>query len=220
MTDEEKRARHAAYMRKWRAAHPENAEYQRLYHQRYLADPIRREDSRRQAREWNKENKEYVKERNRARRERIRDELLARERAYYVANRARIREVAKQWYANHKDRYRSYVEAYRADPDVRQSARDRALQWRLDNPDRFKDNRREAKARRRITESSARLARVDYKAVRERSDGRCGICREPLGDLVHYDHIIPLSRGGEHSTQNLQLAHPLCNLRKGNQTAT
>lgn len=32
------------------------------------------------------------------------------------------------------------------------------------------------------------------------------------------DHIVPLSRGGEHSLDNVQCAHLSCNCRKGDQT--
>jgi 5-methylcytosine-specific restriction endonuclease McrA len=31
----------------------------------------------------------------------------------------------------------------------------------------------------------------------------------------HLDHVVPLSRGGEHSYANVQVAHPFCNLSKG-----
>lgn len=44
----------------------------------------------------------------------------------------------------------------------------------------------------------------------------CGICGgevEP-GD-VHLDHIKPFSKGGPTSVSNLQVAHSLCNMRKG-----
>lgn len=31
----------------------------------------------------------------------------------------------------------------------------------------------------------------------------------------HLDHIVPLSKGGEHSYANTQVTHPVCNQRKG-----
>lgn len=37
-----------------------------------------------------------------------------------------------------------------------------------------------------------------------------------LGEEFHVDHIIPLSRGGEHRADNLQVIPAIDNLRKGN----
>jgi 5-methylcytosine-specific restriction endonuclease McrA len=44
----------------------------------------------------------------------------------------------------------------------------------------------------------------------------CGICggAVPVGD-VHIDHIQALANGGPHEESNLQVAHSLCNKRKG-----
>lgn len=54
----------------------------------------------------------------------------------------------------------------------------------------------------------------------------CGICKKPVSqlndrslvDIASLDHIIPLSKGGEHSYANTQLAHLSCNLSKGART--
>ena len=42
----------------------------------------------------------------------------------------------------------------------------------------------------------------------------CGLCGKPLGDDKTFDHIVPLSRGGDNTLANLQLAHLMCNQRK------
>jgi 5-methylcytosine-specific restriction endonuclease McrA len=54
----------------------------------------------------------------------------------------------------------------------------------------------------------------------ERDHGICGICDLPVDQdrgpmRPSIDHIVSLSNGGEHVTENLQLAHYRCNLRKG-----
>lgn len=56
---------------------------------------------------------------------------------------------------------------------------------------------------------------VSRLAALELADGVCGICG---GDVdpgrFHLDHIVPLSKGGAHTYENTQPAHPACNLRK------
>jgi 5-methylcytosine-specific restriction endonuclease McrA len=56
----------------------------------------------------------------------------------------------------------------------------------------------------------------------KRDGGLCQICGEPVEMSSNYcsalyptlDHIIPVSKGGPHTKDNVQLAHRLCNLRK------
>ena len=48
--------------------------------------------------------------------------------------------------------------------------------------------------------------------------GICGICKQRIEpwERMHIDHIVPRSRGGSDERSNLQAAHAVCNLRKGN----
>ena len=51
----------------------------------------------------------------------------------------------------------------------------------------------------------------------------CHLCQAPVDDLLSgqdpwgptIDHIVPIARGGLHSLENCQLAHRVCNSRKG-----
>jgi hypothetical protein len=58
-------------------------------------------------------------------------------------------------------------------------------------------------------------------AVFHRDKGRCVLCQTDLTRLfsqqaeTHYDHIIPLARGGMNCVTNLQLTCSTCNLSKG-----
>jgi 5-methylcytosine-specific restriction endonuclease McrA len=65
---------------------------------------------------------------------------------------------------------------------------------------------------------------VDPMQVFERDNWICQLCNHPVSkirdkrfiDIASLDHIIPLSKGGQHSYANTQLAHLNCNIRKGN----
>ena len=59
--------------------------------------------------------------------------------------------------------------------------------------------------------------RILIEALAEKDGWACGVCHRTLGDGdIHLDHRVALSAGGDDSFQNLQLAHPFCNLQKGN----
>ena len=53
------------------------------------------------------------------------------------------------------------------------------------------------------------------------NDNQCFYCKVEIkrGINLHLDHVVPLSRGGEHSITNLVPACAFCNLKKGTKTA-
>lgn len=58
--------------------------------------------------------------------------------------------------------------------------------------------------------------------VRERAGGRCEYCRMAQslqGGTFHIEHVVPLSRGGSSSAENLALACPGCNLHKADRVS-
>lgn len=59
------------------------------------------------------------------------------------------------------------------------------------------------------------------EAVVERDRGICQLCFAVVGpnDAIHIDHELPVSLGGRTLLANLQLAHAICNMRKGNRVA-
>jgi 5-methylcytosine-specific restriction endonuclease McrA len=60
------------------------------------------------------------------------------------------------------------------------------------------------------------VERVYRSVVFKRDKGICGICHKKVDPAKwHLDHIIPISRGGEHSYANVQVSHPFCNTSKG-----
>ncbi len=90
-----------------------------------------------------------------------------------------------------------------------------------------------ATAKRRTSQAKDRAGRrglevvdgIDVGDVFERSGWICGLCDDPVDQDLRYpdplsaslDHIVPGPFGGRHEDSNVQLAHLVCNKRKGNQ---
>jgi putative hemolysin len=55
------------------------------------------------------------------------------------------------------------------------------------------------------------------KAVKERDGNVCAYCDSKDGPF-HLDHIVPWSRGGQHTIENLTVACAPCNWSKGDKT--
>lgn len=74
--------------------------------------------------------------------------------------------------------------------------------------------------KRRQHEFSRRKGTGTLQSVVDRTGLICGLCTKPV-ELQHlsFDHIVPLSRGGEDDASNLQVAHLRCNLEKGRSLA-
>ena len=69
----------------------------------------------------------------------------------------------------------------------------------------------------------AKSDKIKREDVFEACNWVCQICGKPVDKEIKYpnplsasiDHIVPLSKGGTHTKDNVQLAHFLCNSRKG-----
>jgi 5-methylcytosine-specific restriction endonuclease McrA len=80
-----------------------------------------------------------------------------------------------------------------------------------------------ARHRRRVRIEQTSVERIDPLRVYQEAGWICGICSEAVNDLARFpdpgsaslDHITPLAAGGSHTRDNLQLAHLICNTRKG-----
>lgn len=89
--------------------------------------------------------------------------------------------------------------------------------WQKRNPDKTKATRKRVNAARKAAGVPANTLQwwAERLIVLELDDGVCGICGLDV-DPFNYsiDHIVPLARGGLHTLENLQVAHPRCNNRK------
>lgn len=64
-----------------------------------------------------------------------------------------------------------------------------------------------------VPQQSRYIPQAVRVAVAARDRGRCVRCG--AGQELHYDHVVPFSRGGSNAVQNLQLLCGPCNRAKG-----
>ena len=124
----------------------------------------------------------------------------AQQRGYYRKNCESIR-------ARHKQTRDANLDVYRA----------RELASHHKNPQTWAD----ASARRRARKKGAPVVeRVYRRVVYQTSGGRCYLCGERIAfEEMHLEHLIPLSKGGEHSYANVRASCSFCNLSKGDRLA-
>lgn len=160
--------------------------------------------------------------------------------AYRAANRDKRNAQRRAWGESHKDELRAYKSGWdeRNGDRVRSASRDhyaahaeqqraKSREWRQANPDKHQAQQRRYRvenadkvyaknAKRRARLRGAHIENVSPLVVFVRDGGKCGICRDSVArkDFT-LDHIVPLSRGGEHSYRNVQTAHRRCNSSKG-----
>ncbi len=123
-------------------------------------------------------------------------------REWIVANRDQARATRREW-----------MRKWRAEnPEVAaQIVRD----WAAANPERWAQLRRASANKRRALKQNTQTEPVDLAVVLAQHGLWCHICSggiEP-GDL-HFDHVVPLSKGGPHTYDNIRPAHSWCNLKK------
>jgi 5-methylcytosine-specific restriction endonuclease McrA len=131
-------------------------------------------------------------------------------RTYYLKRAERAREVARERYARQRDEILAKTHKYRAEnPDA---SREVCKRWRAKNPEA---SRRLARERHARLKGAPNIEKIDRAYVFAREGGRCHICGKKIQNDITLDHLVPLSKGGDHTHANLRIAHRACNSSRG-----
>jgi 5-methylcytosine-specific restriction endonuclease McrA len=147
------------------------------------------------------------------------------------AKRARWQEYLNRP-IDHGTTYAEYHHCFRKNPGgacrpCQKIANERSKQWRQQNPERIRDLVRQAGYRRRMRKEAGEQVPYTRKEILERDDYCCHICGGKV-DLTapnqagqsgwetypHLDHVIPLSKGGPDTPDNVRTSHAVCNIVK------
>lgn len=205
MNDTDKRKKHADYMRLWRArrmaANPEAAltEERRIYRQKVARKPelYRRLGRERMQRHRSRLGSDYYTE-----------EVLA-------SNRRRNR----LYKLRHKDRLAPLMAARGRARYARNPEHGKALARKYQQSPNGRAVVLAANRRRRALERGAPgvVTAAQWRTICEVDGWKCEYCGKALTEkTATMDHVIPLTKGGEHDPGNIVPACRSCNSRKGN----
>ena len=150
---------------------------------------------------------------------------------YYLRNKDKCKERIDRWVSENREYVRERGKKYRKDkPDIEFNKQKRyrerhkeqlylkGKKYREEHKDYFYNKHRERQSLKNGV-SDGTVTLEAEQTLFELQDGKCAYCGCDLNiNGKHLDHILPLSRGGQHSVSNVHWVCPKCNLSKGNKT--
>ncbi len=178
---------------------------------RRAANPEKYREQERRRREANPEKYREIQRRHV---EKNREEINARGRADYLINRDKRIEAVRRSREKHPEAQKEYGRAYAA--ANAEKRREYNKLYDQQNPEKRRERERRRRAKKRGAIGSHTAAEVTQMYFDQ--NGLCAYCEVDLNEYYHVDHMIPLSRGGADSADNLALACQPCNQHKYNST--
>lgn len=212
--------------KEWRKTNQEaTREYQRRYcekNRQAIRERSRKwyganlEARRQWSRKWHKANPEARKRWYWEQPEEKRAIERASAAAAYWRDPEQCRESAKRWREANPDRvqgkHQRWRERYANDPIFRQQYLEKQRLWMKLHPEMGRAGAARRRARKKAGGGNVTAAQL--RAIRDQQRNICYWCRQPVAEKGHFDHVIPLSRGGTHDAANIVWSCASCNLRK------
>lgn len=196
------------------------------------------EEKRQYKRDWYKKwcllNPEKIRAKSRRNYERHRKAIRAYGKEWYAKNKARVLAQAKEYHAKNTEHRKAVNKAWRdnntqnyafkskknKDTRARYAAnRQKKLEanrnWRANNPGKWAALMAAYRARKRKASINTIGISAWMHRCRTAFESRCYYCDKIMPSwAVHFDHVVPLARGGLHAIGNLATACAGCNLSK------
>jgi len=136
-----------------------------------------------------------------------REKVLASQRATYYKHQSKRIANSQKWAANNPARRKQIESKYRS--NHRKEVAERSESWRLLHPEKP----RLYKLKRRAKLETNGIFEITNKDIKRLYGSFCYYCGS--NERIEADHIIPISKGGQHKIGNLLPACRFCNASKG-----
>lgn len=157
-----------------------------------------------------------------------REQIKAHAKEYARLNCEANRKRARNWYSENRDAAlarilarqrlkRDEILAYKAEyrQKNRELLREKQRQYTIDHPEQLLNASAVRRARKRNGTVNSRGIRKWMEQVKSGRSFICYYCQERISvKHIHFDHIVPLSKGGKHCLSNLCASCDECNLNK------
>ena len=178
------------------------------------------------SKQWRMLNDAEIKKKKKAYRQKNKDVIKERSRIYAEKYRAEIKKRRAIEYQNNKEKYREKGRKYNKNNAERN--RQRAKEWAKNNPELHREAKLRAGRKRRAIIKGSPASPYTEKNVISTYGVNCHICGLEIDFSVprqvgktgwekglHIDHLIPISKGGPDTLENVRPAHGRCNIDKG-----
>lgn len=173
----------------WREANPEQ-------YKRYSAEYAKSQAGREADKRWKKKNPEKLREQKRKYRENNLDKIRAYDRKRRTAEETRevILDRSRKWRVEHPEQVRAYNS-----------------QYAKDNPEYFRSAAQKRAAKKKSLACDFTLK--EWEEAKTFFEYECAYCGKKLERLTQ-DHVVPLSKGGTYTADNIIPACKSCNSSK------
>ncbi|HEX2866540.1 MAG TPA: HNH endonuclease signature motif containing protein [Ignavibacteriales bacterium] len=142
------------------------------------------------------------------------DEAKEANKIYYEENKAHINEKAKLNYYNNIDKAKLRMKAWRTENKDKVMAN--AKKWRVENKDKIREIWKRATRKRLniLKNINSELTQEQWEETLSYFSGKCAYCGN--NSQIEKDHLIPITKGGQHVKSNVVPACKSCNSSKHN----
>lgn len=161
---------------------------------------------------WWKTHRDKLRDKWRRKRIRCKDKIKLIKRNWCARHQEHVRKKKLEW--KNSDRgIKTNREWYRRNAD---KIKERARIWYRNNPGHHAISRlRRTNRLKSGLVGNPKSINIFMNGVRSKRFARYYYCDKKVRtNAIHFDHIIPLSKGGPHSVENLCVSCPRCNLSK------